>query len=72
MPYPRPALTDLRAQVSADISDGLKTVDGLLRFSNMGILGTSVAGLSHQHYGYIAWIAKQASPWTATDEYLDA
>jgi uncharacterized phage protein gp47/JayE len=72
MPYPRPPLSVLRSQVSTDISEGLKTVDGLLRFSNLGILGTSVAGLAHQHYGFLAWIAKQASPWTATDEYLDA
>lgn len=72
MPYPRPALSDLRAQVAADITAGLKTVDGLLRFSNLGILGTSLAGLSHQHYGFLAWIAKQATPYTASDEYLEA
>ncbi|HBD37520.1 MAG TPA: phage baseplate protein, partial [Cupriavidus sp.] len=24
------------------------------------------------HYGYLDWIAKQAVPWTATDEYLEA
>lgn len=72
MPYPRPALSDLRAQVASDLTSGLKTVDGLLRFSNLGILGTSVAGLSHQHYGYLAWIAKQATPYTATGEILEA
>lgn len=72
MPYPRPALSDLRAQVASDLTSGLKTVDGLLRFSNLGILGTSVAGLSHQHYGFLAWIAKQATPYTATDEFLEA
>jgi len=72
MPYPRPSLSDLRAQVGADITAELQTVDGLLRFSNLGILGVSVAGLSHQHYGYLAWIAKQSNPYTATDEYLEA
>lgn len=72
MPYPRPALSELRAQVASDLTAGLKTVDGLLRFSNLGILGTSVAGLSHQHYGYLAWIAKQATPYTATGEFLEA
>ncbi len=72
MPYPRPALSDLRAQVASDLTSGLKTVDGLLRFSNLGILGTSVAGLSHQHYGYLAWIAKQSNPYTASGEYLEA
>lgn len=72
MPYQRPALSDLRAQVRSDITAGIKTVDGLLRFSNLAIIGDSVAGLSHLHYGYLAWIAKQATPYTATDEFLEA
>ncbi|MBI6944195.1 baseplate J/gp47 family protein [Pseudomonas putida] len=72
MPFPRPTLTELRAQVAADINAGLKTVDGLLRFSNLGVLGTAAAGLAHLHYAYLDWIAKQAVPYTATDEYLEA
>lgn len=72
MPFPRPTLTELRSQVAADITAGLKTVDGLLRFSNLGVLGTATAGLAHLHYAYLDWIAKQAVPYTATDEYLEA
>ena len=72
MPFPRPTLTELRSQVAADINAGLKTVDGLLRFSNLGVLGTATAGLAHLHYAYLDWIAKQAVPYTATDEYLEA
>lgn len=72
MPFPRPTLTELRSQVAADINAGLKTVDGLLRFSNLGVLGTATAGLAHLHYAYLDWIAKQAVPYTATGEYLEA
>lgn len=72
MPYPRPTLSDLRAQVASDISSGLKTVDGLLRFSNMQITGKAVAGLAHLNYGYLDWIAKQATPYTSSGEYLEA
>lgn len=72
MPFLRPTLTELRTQVASDITAGLKTVDGLLRFSNLGVLGTSVAGMSHLHYAYLDWIALQSNPYTATGEYLEA
>ncbi|MBB4863359.1 putative phage protein gp47/JayE [Pseudomonas nitritireducens] len=72
MPYTRPTLSDLRGQVAADITAGLPTVDGLLRFSNMNVLGTALAGLAHLNYGYLDWIAKQAVPYTATGEFLEA
>ncbi|MCP1376053.1 baseplate J/gp47 family protein [Dyella lutea] len=72
MPYQRPTLSELRAQVAADISSGIPGADGLLRFSNLKVLGTVQAGLSHLHYGYLDWIALQATPYTATDEFLEA
>lgn len=72
MPYSRPTLSDLRGQVAADVSAGLPTVDGLLRFSNMNVLGSALAGLAHLNYGYLDWIAKQAVPYTATGEFLEA
>ena len=72
MPYPRPTLTALRQQVQADINANLPGADALLRFSNLRVLGTVQAGLAHQHYGYLDWIALQATPYTATDEYLAA
>lgn len=72
MPYSRPTLSTLRSQVASDITSGLNTTDGLLRWSNLGILGTAVAGLAHLHYGYLDWIAKQATPYTATGEVLQA
>lgn len=72
MPYQRPALSDLRSQTAADITSGLPGADGLLRFSNLAVLGTTLAGLSYLHYGYLDYIALQATPYTATDEFLEA
>ncbi len=71
MPYARPTLTELRQMVAQDIATGLPGADALLRFSNLKITGDVQAGLSHLHYGYLDWIAKQSNPVTATDEFLE-
>ena len=71
MPFARPTLTTLRSGVRSDISSALPSSDALLRFSNLGILGDIVAGLANGHYGYLDYIARQAVPFTATDEYLE-
>lgn len=70
MPFSRPTLTDLRKQVASEIASAVSGSDPLLRYSNLNITGTAQAGLAHLHYGYLDWIAKQAVPWTSTDEYL--
>ncbi|STJ26665.1 baseplate J protein [Citrobacter braakii] len=72
MPYKHPTLTDLRGQVRSDIQSALPKTGGLLRFSNLKITGDVQAGLSYGHYGYLDWIAQQSTPFTATDEYLEA
>jgi uncharacterized phage protein gp47/JayE len=72
MPFSRPTLSDLRAQVAADITSGLPGADGLLRFSNLTVLGTALAGLGYLQYGYLDWISLQSNPYTATDEFLEA
>jgi len=72
MPFQRPALSDLRKEVAADISAALPGADALLRYSNLGIMGDVQAGLAHLHYGYLDWISQQSVPWSATDEYLAA
>lgn len=72
MPFTRPTLSDLRALVAADITSGLPTADGLLRFSNLQITGKAVAGMAHLNYGYLDWIAKQGVPYTSSGEYLEA
>lgn len=72
MPFARPSLSDLRSMVAADITSGLPTADGLLRFSNLQIMGKAVAGLGHLNYGYLDWIARQGVPYTASGEFLEA
>jgi uncharacterized phage protein gp47/JayE len=71
MPYARPTLTELQNLVGQDIAAALEGADALLRFSNLSITGKAQARLSHLHYGYLDWIAKQAVPFTATEEYLE-
>jgi len=72
MPYSRPTLTQQRALVAADISGSLPGSDALLRFSSLNILGTVLAGLAQEQYGYTDWVSLQANPFTATDEFLEA
>jgi uncharacterized phage protein gp47/JayE len=72
MPFARPTLTQLRSQIAADIGSSLPGVDGLLRFSNMGVLGSVLAKAVNGLYGYLDWIARQCTPFTATGEFLEA
>ncbi|OOG61456.1 phage baseplate protein [Rhodanobacter sp. B04] len=72
MPFSRPTLSTLRAQVAADINSNIPGADGLLRFSNLGVLGTSLAGLANLHYGYLDYIGLQSIPYTAIEEALEA
>lgn len=71
MPYERPSLSDLRLQVGQDIASQLPGTDPLLRFTNLGILGAVLAGLAHEHYGYLDWISQQSVPFLCTGEYLE-
>ena len=71
MPYSTPTLSELIAQGQQDVANaGIPGVDALLRFAVLQVLATTQAGMSWEHYGYLAWIALQAVPWTSTDEYL--
>ena len=72
MPFTRPKLTDLIKQAGQNIIASLPGSDALLRFSNLNTLGRVIAGFAHQHYGYLDYIAQQATPYTSTDEYLEA
>ncbi|GBR03111.1 baseplate J/gp47 family protein [Gluconobacter cerinus] len=73
MPYARPTLTELKQQALQDVQNGgIPGVTRLLRFSVLYVLAMVLAGLSHLHYGFLDWISKQAVPWTATGEYLEA
>ncbi|WP_242610568.1 baseplate J/gp47 family protein [Burkholderia vietnamiensis] len=72
MPHSRPTLTDLKNQILADITTSLGLVVSLLQRAVIKIIGTALAGLVFGLYAYLDWIARQAVPWTATDEYLAA
>jgi uncharacterized phage protein gp47/JayE len=73
MPFPRPTLTNLRAQAMQDITaSDLPNADGFMRRSVVRVLAWVQAGLAYLHYGYLDWIARQATPFTSTDEYLEA
>ncbi|WP_069267429.1 baseplate J/gp47 family protein [Paraburkholderia nodosa] len=70
MPYSRPTLTQLRTQIWSDIQTGLSSILAFLQKAVLKILGAALAAMIWGVYGYLDWIAKQAVPWTADDEYL--
>ncbi len=72
MPFKRPTLSELREQNRQYLSSELRGMGQLLRFSNMGVLADVDAGMAHLHFAYLDYIARQATPWTSTDEYLAA
>lgn len=72
MPFPRPTLSQLQTQAAQDIAAALPGTDPLLRFSNLGIMGTALAGLTYLLYGYIDWVSQQSNPVTSTGEFLES
>lgn len=71
MPYSRRTLSQLRSDVAQDIASALPGSDPLLRYSNLAIMGAIQAGLAHENFGYLDWIAQQSVPFTATEEFLE-
>ncbi|WP_233872532.1 baseplate J/gp47 family protein [Paraburkholderia adhaesiva] len=72
MPFSRPTLTQLRNASAQQLSAELPGADALLRFSNLRVIADIDAALACMLYGYLDWIALQCTPFTATDEYLEA
>jgi uncharacterized phage protein gp47/JayE len=72
MPLTRPTLSQLINQAGGDIEASLPTGTLLLRFANLPIIGKVLAGLVNGLYGYLDWIARQCTPFTATGEFLEA
>lgn len=73
MPFARPTLTALRNQAIQDITtSGVQGLDGLLRNAVLRVLAWVMSGLAYSVYGYLDWIAHEAVPFTATDEFLEA
>ena len=72
MPYSRPTLDALKQQSQGDLQAALPGADALLRYANLKILAFMLAGLVNGNYGYLDYIALQATPFTATDVFLEA
>lgn len=79
MPYARPSLTDLIAQATQDITAAQITdptteaiLEGLLAQAVLFDVVNAEAALTYLLYAYLDWIALQAVPWTATDEFMYA
>lgn len=71
MPFVRPTLNEIIDRVATDVASRLPGVGTtLLRRSLAGVLARSEAGAAHSLYGYLDFIARQAIPDTAEDEYL--
>ena len=71
MPYARPTLTQLRQQALQDVLDGgITNVSAVLRYSVISVICYAPAGHPYLHNDHLDWIAKQAVPETATDEYI--
>lgn len=64
MPFSRPTLTQIKQDVAADLR---AANPDLLRVSNLGIITQAQAIQSNGHYGYLDWIARQATLASATD-----
>ncbi len=77
MPYARKTLTQLRAEVlgfinSARITDQNGSVlVQLLQKAILRYIAYAQAGVGFEHYSELDYIALQAVPWTATDEFLE-
>jgi uncharacterized phage protein gp47/JayE len=72
MPFARPTLTTLRGQAQQDVLSDPAVGSALLRFANTRVLAKLNADFAHMNYGFLDYIAKQAVPFTTTDEFLEA
>ena len=72
MPYVTPTLTELISLALADINNSeLDGADGLLPISNLVIMAMLQARLGYDHYGYLARVALNSTPFKAQAEWLD-
>ena len=73
MPYPFPGIETLIANAQADITgSNLPGADGFLTRAILPLMAVIQAGFALGHYDAIAYAMQQATPFTATDEWLEA
>lgn len=71
MPFAKPTLNEIIDRLVTDVASRIPGAGTtLLRRSLAGVLARAEAGAVYSLYGYLDFIAKQAIPDTATDEYL--
>lgn len=72
MPYPFPSIKTLIANAQADVTGSdLPDADGFLPRAILPLMAVIQAGFALGHYDAIAYAMQQATPFTATDEWLD-
>jgi uncharacterized phage protein gp47/JayE len=71
MPFDRPTLPELRDRIRRDFNARLPGADALLRQSNLRVIADVIAGLSHLHHGFQAWLVDQLFPDTAEGPFLE-
>lgn len=71
MSWQRPSLSRIRERVRADFKARIPGGDALLRHSNLRVAADIHAGLSHEHHGFQAWLARQVIPDTAEGRWLE-
>ena len=70
MPYHRPTLPELAQEAESDLAARLGATQRPRR-NTLNVLARVWAALAHGLYGFIAWLARQMMPYTATDEFLE-
>ena len=72
MPFDRPSLSTIEADLQADIRGGLKGTNPQLRRSYLRAIARGVSGAVHELYGYLDWISRQRFTADANREELIA
>lgn len=70
MPFDRPTLEQIDADLQADVKSRLPTTEPSLRRSYIGALVRGTSGALHELYGYLGWIADQRFTDSADREEL--
>ncbi len=71
MPFSRPTLSEMIAQVKTDIQTRIPGADAQPRRSVLGVLSAVIAGAVHALFGHHVWSARQLFVDTQEAEYLE-
>ncbi|MEX2630037.1 MAG: baseplate J/gp47 family protein [Tistlia sp.] len=71
MPFVRPALSELRDDIRAEIDSRLPGADSRPRRAVLNVVATAQAGALYGLYFFLDWISRQITAQTAEEEQLD-